>query len=253
MNNINFATLLQEAVSKPGIVSSAFRQFHNYSLGNQILAFVQCLERGLTPGPIATFNKWKELGRYVKKGSKAIVLCMPITMKHEVETENGIEEIPFQRFVFRPNWFVLSQTDGKGAIPEAPVNEWDREKALSTLGITEIPFDLLNGNVLGYARGKELAINPVNPTPVRTLLHEIAHIVLGHTATEEHTDSTVLPRTVKELEAEGVAMLCCAALDIPGIEESRGYIQGWYGFQPIDEKIAQRIFKTADKILKAGM
>jgi hypothetical protein len=28
-----FASLLQEAVNKPGIISAAYRQFHNYSLG----------------------------------------------------------------------------------------------------------------------------------------------------------------------------------------------------------------------------
>jgi N-terminal domain of anti-restriction factor ArdC len=29
-------------------------------------------ERGIQPGPLATFPKWKELGRHVKKGEKAL-------------------------------------------------------------------------------------------------------------------------------------------------------------------------------------
>ena len=46
-----FADLLQHAVTEPGTVSQAYRQFHSYSLGNQLLAWAQCADRGLTPGP----------------------------------------------------------------------------------------------------------------------------------------------------------------------------------------------------------
>jgi hypothetical protein len=58
-----FADLLRQAVTEPGIISSAYRQFRSYSIGNQLLALVQCQTRGLQPGPIATFQRWKELGR----------------------------------------------------------------------------------------------------------------------------------------------------------------------------------------------
>ena len=51
-----FADLFSRALTEPGIVSRAYTAFHGYSIGNQTLAFVQCLERGLVPGPIATFN-----------------------------------------------------------------------------------------------------------------------------------------------------------------------------------------------------
>ena len=40
---------------------------------------------------------------------------------------------------------------------------------------------------------------------------------------------------------------------MPGVEFSRGYIQGWWGAgNPIPERSAQRILKVADQILKAG-
>src|SRR5216684_9198569 len=108
-----FASLLQEAVTKPGIVSKAYSAFHGYSIGNQILALVQCAERGITPGPIATFMGWKEKGRFVRKGEKAIVLCMPITAKRKAEDQrvtpasDDRKSETFTRFVYRPNWFVL--------------------------------------------------------------------------------------------------------------------------------------------------
>jgi hypothetical protein len=56
------------------------------------------------------------------------------------------------------------------------------------------------------------------------------------------------------VEAEAVAMLCCAALDLPGVEFSRGYIQNWWGAgHEIPERSAQRLLKAADQILKARL
>src|SRR5262245_66515555 len=81
----SFADLLRSAVTEPGILSSAYTQFHNYSIGNQLLAWSQCLQRGMQPGPMATFQRWKELGRYVRKGEKAITLCQPVTVKRPVD------------------------------------------------------------------------------------------------------------------------------------------------------------------------
>src|SRR5215472_14480574 len=73
-----WAELLAQAVTEPGLILAAYSRFWNYSLGNQLLAMLQCRQRGLEPGPLATFPRWKELGRHVKKGEKALVLCIPI-------------------------------------------------------------------------------------------------------------------------------------------------------------------------------
>jgi len=106
---------------------------------------------------------------------------------------------------------------------------------------------------LGYARGRTIAVNPVNPLPHKTRFHEVAHVLLGHTAEGEQHDGELTPRNLRECEAESVALLCCAALELPGIEYSRGYIQAWWGKgNPIPEKSAQRILKVADQILRAG-
>ncbi len=138
-------------------------------------------------------------------------------------------------------------------MPSAPLPTWDKDRALATLTIEEIPFDLLDGNCLGFARGRTIAVSPVNPLPHKTRFHELAHVMLGHTAEGEQNDAELMPRNLKECEAEAVALLCCAALDLPGIECSRGYIQSWWGAgNPIPERSAQKILTVADKILKAG-
>src|SRR5688572_23254028 len=77
---VSFADLLRSAVTEPGIIATAYRQFHAYSIGNQLLALAQCIERGIQPGPLATFPRWKELGRHVRKGEKALSLCQPVTI-----------------------------------------------------------------------------------------------------------------------------------------------------------------------------
>jgi hypothetical protein len=75
---VDWAALLIDAVEKPGVIAEAYRQFWNYSVGNQLLALFQCFARKIEPGPIHTFLGWKECGRFVKKGEKAITLCMPV-------------------------------------------------------------------------------------------------------------------------------------------------------------------------------
>jgi hypothetical protein len=247
-----FAALLQAAIDEPGKIHEAFRAFHSYSIGNQILAFIQCQQRSIQPGPLASFNRWKERGRHVRKGEKAIELVMPVTIKRTIEHEqNEPEQVAFTRFVHRRNWFVLSQTDGADFAPE-PLPAWDRARALQTLGMELIAFDHLDGNTWGFARGKQIAVSPLSPMPARTLLHEIAHVILGHTSEGVEQDGPRTPRNLREVEAEGVALLCAAALRIDGAEYSRGYLQHWLDGNEIPERSCQRIFKAADVILRAG-
>src|SRR4030095_8316989 len=90
------------------------------------------------------------------------------------------------------------------------------------------------------------------PMPARTLLHEVAHVVLGHTVEHTEQDGPTTPRNIREVEAEGVALLCSAALGLDGAEYSRGYLQHWLRGEEIPERSCQRIFKAADAILRAG-
>ncbi len=251
-NRIDWARLLAEAITEPGKISDAYQRFRGYSLANRVWAMTQCTARGIAPGPLASFHRWKELGRQVKKGEKAISLCMPVTVKRKETDQTGNEtESSYQFFVLKNHWFVLSQTEGQEYTPE-PLPQWNEARALEVLNITKVPFDLMNGNVQGYAAPGRISVSPIAANPSKTTLHELGHVVLGHTEAGILTDTEQTPHNVMEVEAESVAMLCCASLGLPGVEYSRGYVQSWAGGQPISEKSAQRIFAAADKILRAG-
>ncbi len=259
----NWAQMLVDAVNTPGVLSDAYRRFWNFSIGNQLMAIFECLQRGIPPGPIHTFRGWLDLGRHVKKGEKAITLCMPVTVKAkrkctvsstEKSTADDSEDAPtsITIFVYKPHWFVLCQTDGDSYVPtELP--DWSETRCLETLKIERVEFRHPDGNCQGYASGQSVAISPVAVLPHKTLFHELAHVALGHTAASMMDDHERTPVNLREVEAECVALICCATLERPGVPECRGYIQHWLGTgTPIPDRSAQRIFKTADAILKAG-
>lgn len=250
-NKIEWAKLLSEAVNEPGKISDAYRRFHEYSLGNRLWALAQCSLRGIAPGPMAGFKRWKELGRQVKRGEKAICLCMPVTGKRKDKDEAGNEtDRTYQLFVLRNNWFVLSQTEGEEYTPE-PLPEWNEAHALEALDINKTEFDLINGNVQGYAApGGSVSISPIAVNYSKTLFHELERVLLGHVEAAALTDTEYTPRNVMEIEAESVAMLCCASLGLPGVEYSRGYIQSWAAGQGISDKSAQRILQSPTRFSK---
>lgn len=78
----SFAKLLDDAVNQPGVLSAAYEAFHN-SVSNPLLAMFECIRHKLQIGPLNTFRGWQKLGRQVRKGEKAITLCMPVTWKQK--------------------------------------------------------------------------------------------------------------------------------------------------------------------------
>ena len=159
-----WSDLLRDAVSTPGKLLEAYKAFNNFSVGNSLLALFQCYERGITPGPLNTYKGWQQLGRQVRKGEKAIVLCMPLAYKKRVrqeiqdpeesgtdqpaQNENVCDEITRYRFALRPYWFVLPQTDGEATFtPTIP--GFDLATALRELHIQQVSFASTNGNAQG--------------------------------------------------------------------------------------------------------
>lgn len=251
--------LLHSAVHTPGKLLAAYTAFHNYSFGNALLALEQCNCRGIEPGPLNSYKGWLSFNRQVRKGEKGLCLCMPVTYKKSIKDKVANEENDRerqkeirQRFVFRNYWFVLSQTEGETPYVQS-IPGFEIDAALLSLGISRIAFDETNGNVQGFARQREIAINPLAELPLKTTFHEIAHIVLGHTTSRTFVDSEHIERNIREVEAESVALICCESLGLAGAEAARGYIQHWLqGEREISNDSAMRIFATAHTILTAG-
>lgn len=77
------------------------------------------------------------VSRYVKKGEKALTLCMPVTCRRTrtVTKEDGTEhdeEFAFTQFTYMLHWFVLAQTDGAELKPAA-IPGWSEQKAIQRL------------------------------------------------------------------------------------------------------------------------
>lgn len=247
MKNEQYEQMFHMALTKDGKLLKGYSNFHRYSLGNQLWAMFQMIERGIEISPIGTFKKWNELGRQVQRGSKAIALYMPVTIKAKEEGEK--DKVIF---VAKNNWFAMSQTEG--ADVEFPKADFDYEKALRELDITKVAFDITNGNVQGFARKGQIAINPVAELPSKTFFHEVAHNLLHLENDVEFVDDKTTEHNIQEVEAEGVALFVSLALGLAeNVPYCVGYCKSWLGKGneiPVDS--IKRIFKAADKILKAG-
>jgi hypothetical protein len=225
---LQFRDLLKRAVSEPGTISAAYSAFHAYSIGNQLAALFQCTLRKIPVGPISTLKDWNSKGRFVKRGEKAIWLCMPIAGKRAVKDETTGEETTdhYTFFVWKPRWFVLAQTESQEYKLDPANNAWNRANALEALNIEERPFEMVDGNCQGYCHHRTIAISPLAVNPLKTIIHEMAHILCGHTAEGRVTDSEITPRHLREAEAVSVAFLVGSIIGLDNLSDSRGYIQG---------------------------
>jgi antirestriction protein ArdC len=245
---IEWQKLLDEALETPGNVGDTYRRFYDYS-------FLNCLYLQLqgARGPVATYNRWQELGRQVRRGEKAKRIIRPITITRQDDPADPESVRSFLRFKEVAAIFDVDQTDGAD-LPPFVHPTWDLDAALTALEITRIPFECIDGNTQGYSTERQFALNPVAVNPQKTTLHEVAHIVLGHTTDGAHADY-VAHRGHKEFAAEATAFLAMrelGLLDDDAASESRGYIQHWLREErPTDAEVRQ-VFHAVDTILRAG-
>ncbi|MCI0332156.1 MAG: ssDNA-binding domain-containing protein, partial [Planctomycetes bacterium] len=92
-------------------------RFHQYSFGNCLLIAIQRPDAK----HVAGFHRWKQLGRYVRKGERGIVILAPIVRRRTADDiEADEDDSQTQRPVcgFRAVYvFDVSQTEGK-ELPE---------------------------------------------------------------------------------------------------------------------------------------
>lgn len=263
---IDWNAILVEAINAPGSLGKTYCRFYNYSFLNQIRLLMQGVNE-----PVATYRRWAELGFQVQKGSKAKVVLAPKMISKIVEKngqpvlENGKPKKRQVLIGFKEirTVFGFSDTDGD-ELPPIEVPAWQVDTAIEALGVEREKFAHTNGNTQGYSYERDgrkvIAVNPTAAYPAKTLMHELAHLVLGHCkALEDGTE--VEHRGLGEFEAETTAYLVAKELELPeGMwdpAESRAYIQNWLGSHPegdaaVTDKHIGRIFGAVQKILAAG-
>ena len=229
-------------------------KFHRYSFNNHLMIFLQRPDATVVAG----FNRWKSLGRFVKKGEKGIAIFAPCKYKTKIETEHGDETTVQQVRGFRVvHVFDISQTEGEG-LPDldavrpklldgaAPEGIWD---ALASHA-TSIGYEVIRhqrGSENGYCDflNKQIAVRPEasGAQAVKTLIHELGHALL-------HAEGPVASREVAEVEVESVAFIVCDALGLDSGAYSFPYVTRWAeGSSDLVKETAERAISCAKEIL----
>lgn len=103
-------------------------KFHRYSFGNVLLILSQKPDAT----HVAGFGTWKQMGRFVKKGEKGIVIIAPMSIRPK-EQEPANEPVKPSRPILRFRGvyvFDVSQTDGQ-ELPETLLS-WSRDLGCSS-------------------------------------------------------------------------------------------------------------------------
>ena len=251
-NLLNFNAFMSEILNEPSRANEAYKKFHNYSSLNQWHAMTQMdkLE------PINTYKRWQEMGRQVKKGAKAVALCMPVLI--DVKDENGDKTGEKKQFyIFKNNWFKLSDTEGAEYTEINTPPDFNLNKMLLALNIKTKDFERINGNCQGYAIPTEniIAINPLAVDKFKTTIHEVAHCLLHSKESVQMMHGDTLPESIQEFEAESTAYLVKVSLGVfEGLEYSRAYIKNWLnsGKNELKEINFKRVLGAVNKIINAG-
>jgi len=176
-------------------------KFHQYSPSNIWLIMLAKPEATFVAG----FQKWKSMGRWVRKGERGISILAPLLIKEE--NEDGIES---KQLVGFKVVYVFDVTQTEGA-PLPPAPDWKSPEKNNELSQRLIQFAEsrgisieikdLSGDLQGISRGGSITIDTNAGT--KTLIHEIAHELM-----HQKTDNFQKNR-LKELEAESVAYVVC--------------------------------------------
>jgi hypothetical protein len=238
--------------------------FHNHSIRNMILAWMQCPEVSLLAG----YKAWQDRGRNVMRGQKAIKIFAPNTRKKENE-KTGEDEYYISGFRLA-NTFDVSQTGvpkiislpngrtfqvldpldntglniGAEGYIKNPKNLYFKDFVEDSLVKVNIKTNLggANGNTDG--NNINIARRENEAAMICTLFHEEAHILLGHT---EENDSTI--REIKEVTAEAGAYLASTFFGIEN-NKSRYYIANWGGDKELLKGLGKEVIRAAEKIIK---
>ena len=215
--------------------------FHKYSYHNQIMILSQKPDATM----VASFHTWKNLGRFVKRGERGIIIYVPVTAINENEDGEKIEKLLSFKF---GSVFDVLQTVGK-PLPEITKSIADDHASFyynclrlaEKLSVSVEVRDKLSYD--GESLGNTVLLrNNSNITMMgAVLLHELAHEYL-----HKPEDRKTLDMEVIEIEAETVAYIVCSHFGIK--TPSDKYLATWQSNHQIVESL-KRISECCHKFI----
>jgi antirestriction protein ArdC len=227
----------------------AIGRFHRYSLHNVILIASQKPDATYVAG----FRTWNELGRFVKKGEKGILILAPIVRRKAEKGEDQKESLVSIAGFRAAYVFDVSQTDGKD-LPQIGTVHGDPQRyaaRLRTFAGTQgiaVEFSAQIAPARGVSSGGKITLLPGQSTAEEfsTLAHELAHELLHRG--ERRSGTT---RRSRETEAEAAAFVVCHGAGLETGSAATDYIQLWNGdAQLLTESLAY-IRQAASQMLMA--
>lgn len=229
-------------------------KFHRYSFGNVLLILSQMP----AATHVAGFGTWKQMGRFVKKDEKGIVIIAPMSIRPKEDKPappQGQEQSDRAKPILRFRGvyvFDVTQTDGQ-PLPEPARVSGDPQHHLTQIkdqvaerGIT-LDYDDLPPGADGVSRGGRISIRsglePANEFSV--IVHELAHELL------HRGDQRPTSKTVRETEAEAVAFVVCQAIGLETGSAGSDYIQLYDGNAETLAASLDRIQHVAADIIAA--
>ena len=228
-------------------------RFHRYSFGNCVLIAMQRPNATLVAG----FNRWKEVGRWVKKGEQGIAILAPMVYRVEVrQNHDEALEDKLSRLTSLCGFkvvhvFDVQQTEGKPLAEFATISGHPGERLARLESVVrakkiELIYAPIPGGALGTSEGGKITVLPgLGPAETFSVLtHELAHELLHRTERRAETN-----KKVRETEAEAVAYVVCRAAGLDCSTRSSDYIQLYCGSKDTLQESLDHIQRVASTII----
>ena len=228
-----------------------YSKFHNYSLVNSFLIWIQKNDATRVAG----YNTWKKKNRGVKKGATAIWIWFPMQVKANDEVDTtGVDfgavddALRGQKTVTRFSMgkvYDISDTyalNEKGEVPEEPKWYADNEPSeiadelverlsefAESLGI-RLTKEASRHGEKGFSAGEHINLSSdiSGVGAASTLIHELAHELLHWEKKSPFyiDDPSTKSREMKELQAESVSYAVLKYYELP-VEQHPTYLALW--------------------------
>lgn len=261
-------------------------RLRGYSFGNANMLWAQweqrkdirmmcrAIEAGIFGAPLSPMlpddisfcaggSEWKKMNGQINKGEKALSVIAPYTItdrEKEPDPVTGKHPTKVIGFILKNRTFSINQISGV-EVPaddlctllegQGPEGVWEALLPLVdalgyTLEVGPMTGSEANGDVTWLLKRIRVKETNDHAQRVKTLIHEIAHILLHEPEIlPEH-----MPRKIKEIEAESTAFTVLDLLGFDSGDYSLGYVASWSkGNGALVASTLERVAQAASRIV----